>query len=157
MIIDTVQIASTVVTLTAPFMPYLLEPSKVVGQKWIEVIAEKGGEAAWNKAQTLWGKVFSHFGNDAKVKGSALFVSADPDDETSQTLLVKALAVRFQEDPQFAQELLQIVGGPQAVQEVLAERRSWVEDVTQEINGSGVQRVKASDDSSIKGVRQIKQ
>jgi HEAT repeat protein len=121
--IDTAQITATVVTLVAPFMLYLLEPSKVVGQKWAEKVVEKGCEAAWNQAQALWEKIHSRFGNNAKVKGSALMVSADPDDETLQAMFAKALAPHLQENPQFAQELLQIISGSQAVQEVLAERR----------------------------------
>ncbi len=54
MIADVGQIAATTVTALAPFTPLLLEVGKAGGQKFAEVIAEKGGEAAWNKAQSVW-------------------------------------------------------------------------------------------------------
>lgn len=153
---DIAQIAAAIVTLLAPFTPYLLEIGKAAGQKWAETLAEKGGEATWTKAKVIWEKIQSRFGDDAKVKGAALIVSADPEDTSSQTILAKALGVHLKEDPQFAQELLQLLGGTQSVQRVLADRRSWVEDVTQEIEGIGIQIAKASEDSVIKRVRQTK-
>jgi len=44
----------------------------------------------------------------------------------------------------------------QAVQEVLADRKNWVEDVTQQLKGIGTQRVKISDKSVGKRMRQTK-
>jgi hypothetical protein len=149
-------IATTVVTLIAPFTPYLLEVSKAAGQKWAETVAEKGGEATWNKSKAVWEKIQSRFGKDASVKGATLMLSANPDNESYQTMLAKVLGEHLQQDPQFAQELLQLVGGEESVQVVLANRSSWVEAVTQELEGSGAQAVKASDHSVIKGVIQRK-
>lgn len=149
-------IATTVVTLVAPFTPYLLEVGKAVGQKWAETVAEKGGEETWNKAKAIWEKIQSRFGTDASVKGAALMVSADPENESYQTMLAKVLGEHLKEDPQFAQELLQLAGGQQSVQEVLADHSSWVEKVAQQMGGSGTQNVKASDHSVIKGVKQSK-
>jgi hypothetical protein len=153
---DITHLTAAIVTLLAPYTPYLLEAGKAAGQKWIETIAEQGGEATWNKAKVIWEKIHTHFGDDTKVKGAALIVSADPDDASAQTALAKVLGTHLQEDPRFAQELLQVLGGTQAVQEVLANQSSWVEEVTQEIEGTGIQTVGASEDSIIKGVRQTK-
>lgn len=150
------QIAAAIVTLVAPFTPYLLEIGKAAGQKWAETVAEKGGEAAWSTAKMIWEKIHSHVGDDPKVKGAALIVSADPENSSTQTLLVNALATHLNTDPQLMQELIHLLGGSQAVQEVLADRQSWVEEVLQELKGSGVQSVKASEGSTIKGVQQSK-
>jgi hypothetical protein len=154
---DIIQISTAIVTQIAPFTPYLLEIGKAAGQKWIETVAEKGGEASWNRAKMIWEKIHSHVGDDPKVKGAALMVSADPEDSSTQTLLVNALAPHLNADPQLMQELLHILGGSRSVQEILADRESRVEEVTQELKGTGTQSVKASEGSTIKGVRQSKE
>ena len=154
---DIGQTAAAVVTTLAPFTPFLIEVGKAGGKKLAEVMAEKGGEAAWKKAQALWDKLQARFQDDAEVQGAATVVAVKPEDEARQTLLAEVLGARLQENPALAQELFDLLGGQEAVQQVLAERGSWVEDVTQRMKGGGKQIVQASDDSVIKGVRQIKQ
>ena len=122
----------------------------------VDMIAAKGGDATWNKAQALWEKIHARFEDDPEVKGAALLVSADPQDMAAQTLLATELGKHLQADPQFAQELVHLMGGEQAIQEVLADRKSWVEEVTQVMKGTGRQAIRASEDSAIKNVRQIK-
>jgi len=154
---DIGQTAAAVVTTLAPFTPFLIEVGKAGGKKLAEVMAEKGGEAAWKKAQALWDKLQTRFHDDAEVQVMATVVAVKPEDEARQTLLAEVLGARLQENPALAQELFDLLGGQEAVQQVLAERGSWVEDVTQRMKGGGKQIVRASDDSVIKGVRQIKQ
>ena len=154
---DIGQTAAAVVTTLAPFTPFLIEVGKAGGKKLAEVMAEKGGEAAWKKAQALWDKLQARFQDDAEVQGAATVVAVKPEDEARQTLLAEVLGARLQENPALAQELFDLLGGQEAVQQVLAERGSWVEDVTQRMKGGGRQIVRASDDSVIKGVQQIKQ
>jgi len=149
-------LAAAVTTALAPFTPYLIEASKEAGKKLAETIGEKGGESAWEKAQGLWEKIKPHFGNDPKVKGAALMVSAEPSDESSQTLLATTLATRLKENPKLAQELLELLGGQNSVQQIIANRKSWVRDVTQQMSGSGEQTVKADNNSHIQDVKQIK-
>ena len=151
------EIAAAIVTSIAPFTPYLLEAGKAAGQKWAETVAEKGGEAAWSKAKMIWEKIHPHVENDPKVKGAALIVSADPEDASTQTLLVDALATHLNADPQLMLELIHVLGGSQAIQEIGADRQSRREDVTQGLKGSGRQSVKASEDSAIRGVHQSKE
>ena len=157
MTIDIGQTAAAVAATLAPFTPFLIEVGKAGGKKLAEVVAEKGGEAAWKKAQALWDKLQTRFRDDAEVQGAATMVAAKPEDEARQTMLAEVLGARLQENPALAQELFDLLGGGEAVQQVLAERGSWVEDVTQRMEGGGKQIVQASDDSVIKGVRQIKQ
>lgn len=144
---DYAQIAATLATYLAPFTPYLVEGGKK--------FAGKAGEAAWKKAEDIWGKIQAHFGDDKAIKGAAMMVSSAPGDEGWQAQLAKALSVRLKDNPSFAQELLDLLGGKEAVQQVIAERKSWVEDVTQEIEGTkGSQIVQAKGQSTITGVRQ---
>ena len=157
MALDIGQIAAATVATLAPFTPFLLEVGKTGGKKLAEVIAEKGGEAAWKKARALWNKLEARFDDDSEVKSAATMVAAKPEDETRRTMLAEVLGARLQENPALAQELFDLLGGQEAVQQVLADRSSWMEDVTQRMKGSGKQIVQASDDSVVKGVRQIKE
>ena len=155
MIADVGPIAATTVTTLAPFTPLLVEVGKAGAQKFTEVIAEKGGESAWNKAQSLWKKLKAHFGDDPEVNGALALVAVKPEDESRQTLLAEVLGTRLQAYPEVAEEIFNLLGGQQAVQQVLAERGSWVEEVTQQIAGSsGAQTVSAHENSVIKGVKQ---
>jgi len=155
MIVDVGQIAATTVTALAPFTPLLLEVGKAGGQKFTDVIAEKGGEAAWNKAQSLWRKLKAHFGDDPEVTGALALVAVKPEDESRQTMLAEVLGTRLKANPEVAEEIFNLLGGQQAVQQVLAARGSWVEEVTQQIAGSsGAQTISARENSIIKGVKQ---
>ena len=155
MTVDIGQITATAVATLAPFMSFFIDAGKAGGQKLAEVIAEKGGEAAWAKAQVLWSKLRTHFGNDTEVISAATMVAAKPKDETRQSMLAEVIGARLKEHPEVAEEIFNLLGGQQAVQQVLAKRGSWVENVTQQIAGSsGTQSISASDNSTIKGVKQ---
>jgi hypothetical protein len=149
-------IAAAVTSMLAPFTPFLIETGKKAGLKLGEVIANKGGEAAWNKAQELWNKIKSHLGDDPKVRGAALMVSAEPENESSQVLLATTLVSRLKEHLDLAQDLSDLLGGQSAIQQVLANRKSFVTSVTQQIRGGGKQVVKADNNSRVTDVKQIK-
>jgi len=154
---DIVQIATGVATVIAPFAPFLVEAGKVSGKKLAEVIAEKGGEAGWEKAQQLWNKIKARIGDDPEVTSAMTMVAARPEDQTRQTMLAEVLAERLKSEPALADELLELMGGEESVQQVLADRSSFVEDVQQRMKGKGTQTVQARDESTIKNVRQIKE
>lgn len=146
---DIVTVTAALTAALAPFTPYLIEGGKK--------FAGEAGDAAWKKAQELWGKLNEHFGNDNKLKGKILSVSADPEDKEEQTGLVRVLADRLKENPQLAEDFYKILGGSeQALQAVLADRSSWVEGIIQDMQGSGQQTINASDDSVVINVKQTK-
>lgn len=149
-------IATAVSTFLAPFTPYLIEAGKDVGNKLAELISEKGGEVVWKKAQGLWGEIETTLGSDAEVKGAALMVSAKPESEDKQKMFAEILAARLQENPALAEELTNLIGGQQAIQQVIANRKSTIKDVSQQMSGSGEQTIKADNNSRIQGVKQIK-
>jgi len=149
-------VAAAVTAALAPFAPFLVEIGKAGSKKLVDVINEKGGDAAWNLAQKLWGKIKSHMSDDADVNGATLMVSAKPEDESRQTMLAIALASGLKENPKLAQELSDLLGGENVIQQVLANRKSWVKDVTQQMSGDGEQTIKADKNSRIQGVKQIK-
>ena len=149
-------IATAVSTFLAPFTPYLIEAGKNVGNKLTDLISEKGGEAIWKKAQELWGKIETTLGGDAEVKGAAMMVSAKPENEDKQKMFADVLAVKLKENPALAEELMNLLGGQKAVQQVIANRKSSIKDVSQQMSGGGEQTIKADNNSRIQGVKQIK-
>lgn len=153
---DSGLIAASIVNFIAPFTPFLIDSGKEGGKKLLETISEKGGETAWNKAQELWEKLKLHFENDPKVKGAIMMASAEPKDENSQKILTDILTIRLKENPQLAKEFFDLLGGQDAIQKILADRKSSVNDVQQQISGAGRQTIKADRNSRIKGVKQIK-
>src|SRR5947207_3022354 len=99
MIADVGQVTATVVTALAPFMPFFIDAGKSAGLKLAEVIGEKGGEAAWDKAQALWGKLKERFGEDPELISAATMVAAKPNDETRQIMLAEVLGARLKGNP----------------------------------------------------------
>src|SRR5262245_33846948 len=99
MIFEVSAIAAAVVQFLAPFTPFLLDVGKSAGTKLAETLGEKGGEAAWNKASTLWQKISDHFGEDSKVQTAAAAVAMDPDDADFLKKLAKTLADRLETAP----------------------------------------------------------
>ena len=149
-------IATAVTTILAPFTPFLLEAGKNAKKKLAEKLGETSGEVTWQKAQELWKKITSRFGNDQKIKGAALMISAEPENENSQKILADILAIRLKEDPHLADELMGLLGGQSGVQRIVANRKSLIRNVAQQMTGRGEQSVEADNNSRIEGIRQIK-
>lgn len=154
--IGVIEIATATVTALAPYVPYLLKGVKAAGGKFAEGMATKGGELAGGQISEIWDKIKKHFGEHPELEHAAGLVAAGPADPTYQTVFAKALATYLGKNPQLSEDLLKLLGGEQGVQKVIADRSSTVEDVTQEIEGSGTQSVEATDNSTVRGVRQIR-
>lgn len=148
------QIATAVTTVLVPFTPFLIEAGKEGGKKLAEVIAEKGGEAAWEKAQRTWAAIKDRFGDDKEVKNITELVAEKPENARYQDNLKQLLIERMQEDADFTNNLLAALGGEQAVQQIIARNSSVIEDVSQDMEGTGEQTVLADDNSHISGVTQ---
>ena len=153
---DIQTIAVGVSAFLAPFTPYLIKAGQGLGSKLAELIAEKGGEAVWHQAEQIWRKLQAALGDDPEVQGAAMMVSAQPENQDRQKMFADILAARLQENPSLGEEFVRLMGGQQAVQQVIANRKSLIEDVSQESTGGGEQTVKADHGSLIKGVKQIK-
>lgn len=148
------EIAATASASIAPFMPFLIDAGKAGGMKMAEAIALKGGEAAWARAQKLWDWIKSKFNEEPPLQGAAILLANQPEDETYQTVMAKALGSYLEKHPESAQDLLALLGGKETIQQVLADRQSWIENVNQEIRGAGKQSVEAREGSVVKGVTQ---
>ncbi len=154
MVLEIGSVVATTVIKIAPFMPFLIGLGQAGAKKLAEMTAEAGGKAAWDKAKALWTKINAYFGNDPEVQSAAKLLAAKPEDETRQTMLATVLGDALKDKPELAQEIFDLLGGQKVVQEVIAERSSWVENVTQKLKATGNQTVRASDHSTIRGVSQ---
>lgn len=136
--IDFGQIGLAVATALAPFMPFLIGLSKAAGQKFADTIAEKGGEAAWQKAQTLWGKLKTHLGDDQAMTSAATLVASSPENDSLNMILAAEVGKRLKDKPELANEIAGLLGGPQAIAKQLqiAEREGLVQGVNQLIEGT---------------------
>ena len=153
---EATQVAIVAANTLAPFLPILLEVAKFSTEAIGEMIVQKGGEAALCKAKAVWAKIKGQYGDDGVVIGAASMVAARPADENLQQILAAELAKHLDKDPKLVGELFDLLGGKDSVQKVLADRGSWVQDVAQKMAGAGAQLIRASEDSVVIGVRQIK-
>lgn len=142
------QIAVAVAATLAPFTPFLVEGGKA--------FAGEAGEAAWERAKAIWKRLRARFGENAKIRGAALMASAEPESASARETLASVLAECLQEKPEVARELLDLLGGPGPLQQILAERGGRVVNAVQELQGQmGTQVISSRDGASIEGVRQI--
>ncbi len=112
----------------AAFLMPLLPYLAQAGEKAAEEIGKKMAGEAWEQAKALWGKLR----RKKKIEQVAQTAFALPDNQT----LREALA--------------------EVVQQVLAEGGNKIQDIVQEAEGGPTtQELRASDHSTIKGVRQI--
>ncbi len=131
-----------------PFLPYLLG----MGEKVAEEMGKKIGGEAWEQAKALWGKL----GRKDKVKAAAEAAMALPDNSAIQQGLVEEILRALKEDPALAQALAEAMKD-EVVQRVIATGGSQIKDVNQEAQGGPTrQEVRAEEQSTIKGVRQIR-
>ncbi len=152
--IGVIEIATATVTALAPYLPRLLHGVQLAGEKFGDTLASKAGEAAAAKMPELWAKIKNRFAQHPQLEHAAGLVATQPADSTYQTVFAKALAAYLQQDPQLAQDLVALLGGESAVQKVAADHSSLIEDLTQEMQGTGRQTVEATDNSTVRGIRQ---
>lgn len=149
-------IAAAIVSLLAPYLPRLVQAGKATVEAATEAAVREGSKVAWQTAQRVWQKIHGRFSDDTELVSAAQLAAAKPEQEEYKTLFAKVLAARLQEDTTLAQEMMTLLGGQEAVQEIVAQQGSWVESVWQDMEGSGEQSVKATDGSVISGVGQSK-
>jgi hypothetical protein len=152
--VDFISLSASIVTVISPFMPYLKSLGKNVQKKLEDVIAEKGGNLVWKKAETLWSKLKNIFQDDPEIEGASTMLSAAPENKTYQEILTQSLAKKLESNPELAQELLKIMGGKAGVQEVIAGNEAWIEGIKQKMASSGTQKVQGGDRAVIQDVNQ---
>jgi hypothetical protein len=154
--IGAIEIATATAATLAPCLPHLLKYAQAAGEKFGEGLATKAGELTVGKINEIWVKIKNRFAQHPELEHSARLAGTAPGDATYQAVFAKALAGCLQQDPQLSQDLLNLLGGEEAVQTVIADRSSMVENVNQELEGTGEQSIKATNKSVVRIARQVR-
>jgi len=113
-----------------PFLPFLTR----LGEKASEKAAEKFGEDAWNQAKALWAKLQPKVEANEDVKWAAERVAAKPDSDARKSVFQEELATLFDDNPDLAKEIAQIMAehvphdtvGTRIVQNVTGNRNQVI-------------------------------
>ena len=92
-------------TFLAPFLPYLLKK----GEQAADAAIERFGEAAWKRAQALWGKLRPKVEDKEAAREATGDVAAAPDDELARSALQLQLRKLVADDPDLAAELAEML------------------------------------------------
>ena len=92
-------------TFLAPFLPYLLKK----GEQAADAAIEHFGEAAWKRAQALWGKLRPKVEDKEAAREATEGVAAAPDDELAPSALPLQLRKLVADDPDLAAELAELL------------------------------------------------
>lgn len=121
----------------SPFLPHLIKLGGQAAGKVTEVVSEKFGEAAWKKAQKIWGRLHSEVEEKEDLKVAAIQVAAKPDSNARQAVLQEELEVLLSENQQLAAAIAQIMEedapdgtpGTQIVQNVVGDKNQVIGQV----------------------------
>jgi len=146
-------LAQQAVAFLTPFLPYLLK----AGEKAAEEVGKKLGEAAWEKAKALWGKLRPNVEAKPAAREAATDVAANPQDGDAQATLRHQLKKLLAEDETLAAEVARLLES-EVVQRVLVEQGAQVRGVEQQAQGGPTtQEVIARDkDSVVEDIKQIR-
>jgi transketolase len=128
---------SLLATFLSPFLPRLLKLGGQAAEKATEVVSEKFGEAAWTKAQKIWGRLHPKVEEKADLKVATEQVAAKPDSRARQSVFQEELETLLNEHPDLAKAIAQIMqedapdGTPsnQVVQNVIGNKNQSVGQV----------------------------
>jgi hypothetical protein len=130
-----------IVTLTAfisPFLPSLMKLGGKAVEKATESAAGKFGEAAFAKAQAIWGNLSPKVEAKEAAKKAAIDVANSPEDEGSQAALRLQLKELLEQDEDLMKAIAQILAedapdgtpGTQVVQNVTGNQNQVIGQVT---------------------------
>ncbi len=108
---DIPKLATEIANFLAPFLPYLI----MAGEAAAKEAGKKFGEAAWNEAVTLWGKLKPKVDEKPVLKEAAEKVARKPEDKRVIGNLEVELEEVFEQDLSFAQTLHSILIGGDVV------------------------------------------
>jgi len=98
---DVQTLAKEVVTFLAPFLPYLVK----VGEEAAKEAGKKFGEAAWEQAKALWGKLRPKVEAKPAAQEAVQDAAAAPDDPDAQAALRLQLKKLLAEDQALAEKV----------------------------------------------------
>jgi hypothetical protein len=101
---DTATIATVATTLLSPVLSYLLKG----GEKAIEEAGKKVGTEAWEKAKTVWAKLYPKVKEEPAALEAAESLAQAPADEKAQNALSTRLTQILDQDEALARQIASI-------------------------------------------------
>lgn len=98
-----------IASFLAPFLPHLMKLSGQVAEKLTEIISEKAGEAAWEKAQKIWERLSPTLEENEDLKVAASQVATKPDSTARQAVFQEELESLLKDNPKLARAIAQIM------------------------------------------------
>jgi hypothetical protein len=122
----------------SPFLPFLLKLGSKAMEKSTESASAKFGEAAFGKAQAVWGKLSPHVEAKESAKEAAIDVANNPGDEDLQVALKVQLKRLLERDEELMKAIAQILAedatdgtpGKQIVQTVMGNKNLVIGQMT---------------------------
>ncbi len=129
---------SLLATFLSPFLPRLLKLGGQAAEKATEVVSEKFGEAAWTKAQKIWGRLHPKVEGKADLKVAIEQVAAKPDSTARQAVFQEELETLLNEHPDLTKAIAQIMQedaadgtpGTQIIQSVTGDKNQSIGQVS---------------------------
>ncbi|MGG6297890.1 CHAT domain-containing protein [Leptolyngbya sp. AN02str] len=96
-------------SLLSPFLPALLKLGSQTADKLTDVMSDGLSEAAWEKAQKIWGKLSPHVDENSDLKVATEQLAAKPDSKGRREVFQEELASMFERNPKLAAAIAQIL------------------------------------------------
>lgn len=151
---DYVSIATGIVSILSPYLPQLISLGKDAEDKIKDAVVDKGVDALGEQARKLWGRISGYFKDDPVVTSAATLTADAPKDSARQRFFTEILAQRLKDHPEIADELLEIIGGPERLQQVVVGHEAIIKDLHQKMAGAGEQTIRAGDHAHLEGIVQ---
>ena len=100
---------SALTTFITPFLPYLLKLGKGAANTIADAAANKFGDAAWQKAQSIWTALSPKIEEKENAKEAVTDVANNPEDEDYQAALRVQLKKLLANDEALANQLTTIL------------------------------------------------
>jgi hypothetical protein len=110
--VDIATLAAGLAAFLGPLLPYLVKGA----EQGSETLGKSLGQAGWEKAKAIWGRLRGRLGEDAALKEAA----ESPEDPDAQAALRVAIRRVLKEDPALARELAALL------EQAKAGAGSWV-------------------------------
>jgi thioredoxin-like negative regulator of GroEL len=101
-------LAAQLASLLAPFLPKLMETTTAAGMKALDNLAGKAGEAAWNKAVSVWNMLRPEVEKEPEVAKAIQDVAQNAEDPDAKVALAWQLK-KLTLPPATLEEILKIV------------------------------------------------